>query len=110
MIFLIDYVKEKKMRKNLKRYHFRGKWKNGDNRVIWSDGNNKKDAFFSMLKAIKEKKFKHRAGDGFYMSYMTNEEAQRNYQKSGFNRNSANMLSVYGHTTYILKDGEVIIN
>ena len=56
------------------RYHFIGEWANGDHIVISIPGKSKSDAWYKILKARKDGKFKHRQGDNFYMKYLTNEE------------------------------------
>ena len=96
--------------KNEKSYHFRGKWKNGDNLVICSYGSNKKDAFNKLIKAKKENKFIHRKNDNFFMTSITNEETYTKLRKKGYSHNESNILSVYGHTGYIVKNGKVSIN
>ncbi len=91
-------------------YHFRGRWKNLDRLVICSYGKNKKDAFIKMLQAKKQNKFKYRKGDNFYMTYDTNEEAEASLLAQGCSKSEAACMSVYGHTSYIVKDGKVTIN
>ena len=94
----------------MNRYHFRCKWRNGDPLVICSYGINKRDAYIKILLAIKNKQFKYRKGDSFSVSYYTNEECERDLLKKGLSKNESAWLSVYGHTSWIVKDGKVIIN
>lgn len=93
-----------------KSYHFRGNWRNGDNLVICSYGKNKKDAFNNLIKAKKENKFQHRYNDNFRISSVTNEETYIKLRKKGYSHNDANILSVYGHTGFVVKNGKVYMN
>ena len=91
-------------------FHFRGQWKNGDKLTICSYGKDKKDAFIKMMKARKQKKFKYNKGDNFSMTTTTNEEIYTKLRRAGIDKSRANILSLYGHTTYIVKDNKVEIN
>lgn len=93
-----------------KRYHFRGRWKNGDNMVVCSYGKSKKDAWCKLLIARKQKKFIYRKGDNFSLDYITNGEVEMSLRKKGFSKNEASAMSVIGHTCYVVKDGKVTIN
>ncbi len=77
---------------------------------ICSYGNSKKEAYSNILKAKKQKKFKHRKGDWFSVKYETQEENYTKLRRKGLSRNLANVLSLHGHTTYIVKDNNVYIN
>lgn len=95
---------------NDKRFHFRGRWKNGDNMVVCSYGKNKKDAWCKLLTARKQNKFIYKKGDNFTLDYLTNSEVERFLRKKGFSKFEAAVMSVHGHTCYIVKDGKVTIN
>ena len=82
------------------RFHFIGNWKNGDPLVICSYGSSKKQAWFNLLRARKNKKYTYRKGDGFSMKYITEEELAK--QNKRFRK--------YGHTTYIVDGDKVEIN
>ena len=78
----------------LKKFHFQGRWKNGDPMVISSEGFNKRHAFANMLRLKKKKKYPMNKGDSFRMSYKTNEETKRSH----------------GHTAYIVHGNTVEVN
>ena len=80
--------------KKIKAFHFQGRWKNGDPLVIRSEGFNKRHAFANMLRLVKLKRYPMNKGDGFKMSYKTNEETGK----------------IHGHCTYIVYGNKVEIN
>lgn len=86
----VDIVRKPK----LKRFHFQGRWKNGDRMVISSEGFNKKHAFANMLRLLGLKRYSMKKGDSFRMSYKTNEETHK----------------IHGHTTYIVHGNTVEVN
>ena len=85
---------DKRKFKKIKRFHFQGHWKNGDPLVICSEGFNKRHAFGNMLRLVKLKRYPMNKGDGFKMSYKTNEETGK----------------IHGHCTYIVSGNKVEIN
>ncbi len=89
------------------RYHFRGKWANGDRLVVCSYGRNKDEAFANVLKAYKNKNIPVKKGDWFHLTKYTNEDHQRQLVKNGMSKNEASYMSVYGHTALIV-DGDTV--
>lgn len=94
----------------MRRFHFHAFWKNGDGFAISSYGANKSDAFKNILSAKKQGKFIHRKNDWFHVRYVTEEETYTKLRAKGFSQSQANVYAKHGHTSYIVKNGDVFIN